>query len=337
MNTCYNYFKINGYNVLKTFDDVTGEWLDVKKEIKPDIVFFTNPYQLTKKEYFLTSFIDALTCYIPYGYMLGNTEQLQFNQYFHNFLWKGFYETTIHKTLAEKYARNKGENIEVSGAPFCDIFLEKDYIPKNDWKIKDKKIKRIIWAPHHTIYENKDKLAYSNFLKYHQYIFDLLNLYKGKIQIAFKPHPMLKFNLYKHPNWGKDKTDAYYNKWQSIDNGQLEESNYEDLFLTSDAMILDSISFIVEYFFTNKPSLFTVKDETIQTKFNEFGSMIFKHLYKGYSEDDITNFIDSTVFGEKDLLKNNRTEFLNRYLIPPNNKTASNNIYNTLVKEVSNI
>jgi len=331
MNQAYNTFLTKDYNVIKTYNEATKKWLDVKKEIKPDIVFFTLPHKVTKDEYFITGFLDCLTCYVPYGFMIANLQQSQFNQFFHNLLWKGFYETPIHKVMAEEYSINKGENIVVTGSPMCDIFLDKKYIPKNEWKIKNNSVKKIIWAPHHTIEDNKEELAYSNFLTYHQFIFDLLKLYNGRIQIAFKPHPILKSKLYKLADWGIERTDAYYEKWQYINNGQLEEGSYEDLFLTSDAMIFDSISFMAEYIFTGKPSLFMVRDETIHSKFNEFGLMVFDLMYKSYKLEDLHNFIDQTVLNENDPLMNRRALFLEKYLIPVNKQTASSNILDNVL------
>ncbi len=334
MESCYNFFFRKGYNVVRSFNKETGEWLNVKKDIKPDIIMFTNPYALTKKEYYIDNFKPDITYYIPYGYTLANIQQSQFNLDFHNFIWKGFYETTTHKRMAEKYARNKGKNIEISGAPLCDIFLDKSYVPKDRWKIKEKSVKRIIWAPHHTIEDNKEVLAYSNFLSYHQFMLKLLEQYKGEIQIAFKPHPILKRNLYKHPNWGRKKTDEYYKKWENRPNGQLEESDYEDLFLTSDALILDSISFITEYYFTHKPSLFMIRDKSIYSKFNEFGEIAFNFMYKSHNQNELINFVEHIVINKNDTLSKERENFVNTYLKPPNNKSANQNIFDSIVNEV---
>ena len=57
-------------------------------------------------------------------------------------------------------------------------------------------------------------------------------LYKDKVQIAFKPHPLLKEKLIKL--WGAQATDDYYRKWDNLPNGQLETGDYVDLFKTSD-------------------------------------------------------------------------------------------------------
>lgn len=333
MDRVFNTFSKKSYNVVKTYNE-NYQWLNVKKTIQPDIIFFTYPHRLTKPQYYIYNYLDRLTCYVPYGIMIANIQQSQYNQKFHNFIWRCYYETEIHKEMAKKYALNQGKNVVVTGYPMCDIFLDKNYIPKDKWKIQEKEVKRIIWAPHHSIENNDKELAYSNFLTNYQFMLNLLEEFKGQLQIAFKPHPVLKSKLYRHPDWGLEKTNKYYLKWQSLCNGQLEEGSYEDLFLTSDAMILDSVSFISEYLYVEKPSLFLVRDETIKNKFNEYGRLCFNYVYKGYTFDDITKFVYDVVLNENDPLFSERRAFVNQYLVPVENQTASMTIFNSLISEV---
>lgn len=46
----------------------------------------------------------------------------------------------------------------------------------------------------------------------------------------------------------EEEWEKYINSWKSLKNAYvMEEGDYKDLFLYSDAMILDSISFLAEY------------------------------------------------------------------------------------------
>ena len=105
--------------------------------------------------------------------------------------------------------------------------------------------------------------------------------------------------------------------------------------MSSDAMIFDSISFISEYLFVNKPCLFLVKDETIKYKFNEYGSKAFSLMYQAKESEDIIYFINNVLLGANDLLSKERESFVNSVLLPPNGMTASQNIYNDLIKELT--
>ena len=118
-----------------------------------------------------------------------------------------------------------------------------------------------------------------------------------------------------------------------MENTQIEQKNYVDLFITSDAIIMDSISFILEYMFVNKPSLYALKDGNTQSKFNILGKLAFETLYKSSSEEDIIDFIENQVLKEIDPLKRQRSKFAKEYLVPPNGKMPEN-IYNHIRKEL---
>ena len=325
------FVRSKGYPYIMTLNFETGKWFDVKQKINPDIVFFTNPHKLTKDEYYIDHYTESLNCYAPYNF--GNSHLLEMfhNQMFHNLLWRLFAETDIHKQFSIDVALNKGQNVVTSGFPGTDIFLDKNYFPKDPWKKSKKKLKRIIWAPHHTIDDDISTLSFSSFLVYADFILELTHKYEGFVQFAFKPHPLLKPKLYLHPDWGQEKTDNYYNLWENLENGQLEESDYEDLFLTSDAMIHDSGSFLIEYLYLNKPVLRTDKDDSITDRLNKFGIMAYNMHYHARTKEDIETFV-KRVIEEDDEMKESREQFIQKYLLPPNNQFASNNIFDEIKK-----
>jgi hypothetical protein len=338
------FCKKKQYNYVNTYDERSKTWKDIKKLINPDIVFFVQPYSNSIKEYNFRKFLKtSLTCYVSYIFFIIANQQKQFNLLFHNIIWRGFCETPIHKMMSEKYAYNKGKNIRAFGFPLFDEFTDKKLSNqiKDVWKIKNKSIKRIIWAPHHRIVDGSynakgyNSRQFSCFLSYAFLMLDIAEKYKDKIQIAFKPHPRLKSNLYTNNDWGIKKTDEYYKKWEDIKNGQLEEGDYIDLFLTSDAMILDSISFICEYLYTNNPILYTMGNRDTKHDFNEFGEMAFQQIYHSYSQEDIENFINNVLMAGEDIMQNDRKQFFDTYLLPPNNVSASQNIFNYLLTQLS--
>lgn len=151
----------------------------------------------------------------------------------------------------------------------------------------------------------------------------------GKIQMAFKPHPHLKGVLYKHPDWGQKKTDDYYKKWEDLDNTLLHEGDYVDLFKTSDALIHDSGSFTVEYLYVNKPVLH-IDVANVTEHFNSMGLLAYNAHYKAKSMADIKQFLFEVVIAENDPKRMEREQLLKTYLLPPNGKTASENIYNEI-------
>jgi len=333
MEKAYDLVIKKGYNAIKSYNEQTQKWLDVNKELKPDIIFFTNPHKLTKDSYYITNFRNCLTCYAPYNFGNSHLYQMMHNQLFHNYLWRLFAETDFHRKLSVQYARNKGVNVALTGFPGTDVFLDPNYVPVNIWKQKEPNIKKIIWAPHHTIDNNTEVLSYSTFLMFADFMLRLADEYQGKIQIAFKPHPLLKYKLQHQHYWGKDRTELYFNRWNEIENGQYVDGDYTDLFLTSDAMIHDSGSFLIEYLYTGKPVLHLDRDLKFTERLNEFGVQAYNKHYHAKNSEEIIWFIEN-VLNNTDVKKEERDSFLHSELIPPNQRSASDNIYFEIVKQL---
>jgi hypothetical protein len=334
MGRAYEYFKKGLYNVVKAFDEKINRWLNINEELKPDVVFFSDPWGISRPEYLITNFKKVLTCYVPYTFVISYLNEAYFNHTMHNLVWKFFLETKIHKKISKQYSNINGKNTIVTGYPGLDILMKKGYQPKDVWKINDKKIKRIIWSPHHTISGKGATLNFSTFLKYYDVMFKMADKFKNRIQIAFKPHPMLRLKLNLDDVWGKEKTDAYYNKWAELSNGRLFEGEYVNLFYTSDGIINDSSSFLIEYLCTNKPQLFLVNDDSVSDRFNEVGKKALDTVYTGKSVTDIESFIETVILNNQDIMEKERTSFYNSIVKPPNNITASENIFNYLKSEI---
>lgn len=330
MNKTYISFKNKGYDVIKTYDNETGKYLDIKTIFSPDIIFYTNPYKgLVDKRYYVREFPNTLTCYVPYSIPTVNYE-FTYNLDFHNLVWKIFSETEIHLKMASEKQRNKGINRIVSGYPGFDPFLINKK-PKDIWNNKNPTLKKIIWTPHHLMNELS---KVSNFLEYYEFFLELAGTYKDKLQIAFNPHPLLRIKLENDPNWGKEKTDNYFNKWVNLENGQFGDGYYIDLFITSDALIHDSGSFMAEYLFTGKPTLFMVRDESIMDYWNDFGEKTVAVHYQSRNQKQVIDFIENVVLKENDSMKEERNSFVKNTLLPMNNITASENILNYLESQI---
>jgi len=270
-----------------------------------------------------------LFCYCPYGIVTLETAIL-YNEPFQNISWRLFYPTKYHLHDAQKYAFNKGNNVYVSG----DLKAERILYEKleNPWKSTSTSRKKIIWAPHFTITENSI-LARGSFLWLNEYMKELALNNSDIIQIAFKPHPRLKSELYNHPEWGKTKTDNYYKFWDSIDNGQLEEGDYMGLFYYSDALIHDCGSFSAEYLYVNRPCIFTSTDiKNALAGLNEFGRECISLHYIGTCEEEIDKLFKSVILDNNDIYRVRRTQFINNILMPNQGISCAEYIYNNILK-----
>ncbi len=307
-----------------------GSRIDIRKELQPDILFYPQPYIGNFHEEFdIPNFFDKLLCYYPYAFWRSK-DFWSYDLPFHNKAWKLFYSTELHRKDAQQYAFNKGRNVEIVGYPNTDNFLFKEHT--DVWKSQNKPQKRIIWAPHFTIF-NGGYITQSNFLWMSHFMLTIAKKYADSIQFVFKPHPRLYTELCKHEEWGEEKATAYYNEWHNMDNTQIETGEFVDLFMTSDAMIHDSGSFCVEYHYSGNPVMYIADNfEEQVAEMAEFGQLAMRQHYIGKDEQDIIHFIENVVLAGNDPMKEGREEFVKQYLLPPNGKTVAENTMDVLLK-----
>nr|WP_252725700.1 CDP-glycerol glycerophosphotransferase family protein [Acinetobacter defluvii] len=237
--------------------------------------------------------MSYLSCYIPYNHDVGVFGGIvnQHNQLFHNAQWVIFTPHQCSYTIYQRFSAAKGRNVVVTGYPPMEpFFCNHDVERKSSWNNFDSR-KRVIWAPHHTI--DMEYLPFSNFLIYADDMLKLAKKYSNKIFWSFKPHPELKYKLYKHHEWGVKKTDLYYKHWEDSDFSQLDQGEYINLFIESDAMIHDCGSFLAEYMYVKKPVLYMLNINNGSSYYNSFGNKALKACRVGNNKEDIECFIQN--------------------------------------------
>jgi hypothetical protein len=304
----------------------------LRKTVDPDILFYPQPYShLFGNDLDSFSFSDRLLCYIPYA-MLTASEPWAYKSHLNNVAWRLFFQSESRKKEATAILYNRGKNIRIVGEPMSDLFALP--VAQDAWKPQEIKKKRVIWAPHFTLSDDY-YLHRNSFTWLSDFMLDVAARYRDQIQFAFKPHPRLLSVLSELPDWGKERADNYYALWSEGPNTQLETGSYIDLFKGSDAMIHDSSSFSVEYHFTGKPVMFTATDLLpITNILNEFGQTAILAHYQGKNTEDILSFLNHVVLEGEDPMKEKRQAFYNQYLLPPNGKCASDNIYHEIVTSI---
>lgn len=307
--------------------------IDIRKAINPDIVFYTQPYHgVYHHKHCFLNFTDRLLCYYPYAFLQIQDKYI-YDQVYNNIAWKIYLANDYSRDDARMLARNKGRNVVVVGYPSSDLYQNIE-LPEV-WKDDNHSRKRLIWAPHFTVANDGSAFSRSNFLYLSDFMLQLADKYKDKLQIAFKPHPSLLRELYNHPEWGPKRTDDYYNQWNSKPNTQLETGDYVALFSGSDAMVHDSGSFIVDYQYFRKPVMYVSQDIALSKKYgNDFSKMAYDQHYIGKTYEDIERFIVEVVLEGNDTMKSSRDEFYSKFLLPPNGRSVADNTYDDIVKSI---
>ena len=312
------------------YDVYSGKCFDLRKKINPDLLFYPQPYDtILKRPYSFYRFKDKLLCYYPYAFWMASGETW-YNSVFQNFAWRLYYPTEEHKEEAAKWTCNKGCNVVITGHPTTDKYLFE--APIDVWKPQTIRKKRIVWAPHHTISRETTPPGTSHFLTMSSMMEEIAERYESQLQIAFKPHPRLYYALCEHPDWGKEKTDAYYLRWQERPNTQLEVGDYKDLFMTSDGIIHDGGSFIVEYHYTQKPALYVTDnlDGRLQ-ELMRYAQEALRAHYLAKNNEEILHFVEQVILMEQDTMQPQRKDFFDKFLLPPNGSSVVDNTINDLL------
>lgn len=301
--------------------------ITVLRDLNADIVFFTNQNNLTFTTFYDYVLGHYLTCYVPYAINVSrlNNYQANYNMPFHNLVWRIFIPHSVANKNYRRVQAIHGRNVTVTGYSALEALVTEDRERVDQWKPLG--LKRVIWAPHHTV--DMPALPYANFLRYADYFLELVEKYSGRVQWCFKPHPLLKPKLLKHPDWGLQRTEKYFNFWLSRPHTQLELGQYANLFRNSDAMIHDSGSFLAEYLYVNKPVLYLWSSPGVTTFFNEFGLEALAACERADTEDDICEFIEDLI-ADKDVGHGKRRVFLNNHPVAINGTLPSERILQEL-------
>lgn len=325
-----SYFESKGFPFIECYNFAEKKWFDVNS-LNPDIIFYAQPYNTGFKHLRLEKFWNnVLFAYLPYAFNIEN-EKSFYNTLYLNICRNLYYPTSFHKKYEGKALYNKGKYGVVCGNPVIEkiCFTNVDF--RNVWKNTDSNLKRVIWAPHHTI-NSSDILQYSNFLDIADDMLLLAKKCQNQVQFAFKPHPRLKTKLYTCAGWGKEKTDLYYEEWASLPNTCFIEGDYVDLFVSSDAMIHDCSSFAAEYIASGHPVMFVAKVD-VQEQLNELGLQCLDLHYRGKNICDIERFLNYVVINQIDEKKEARNRFVKEFILNRTGKCFSDIIVADLKKK----
>ena len=334
MMKTYSYFKTT-HKVCLPYDANSKKIFDIRgTEFEPDLIFYMNCWHECGKykQFSYRHNWDKLQAYVPYAWMISARYIEHFNRDFHNCMWKIFYETPLHVNMSKQYAINKGINAVSSGYPMLDVFFDSNYVQMIRFGKTGERKKRIIWAPHHHIYE-KNRCA--NFLFVYDLMIQLAKKYENEVQFIFRPHPELAKKLdFCVSGWNEQKRKEYYSVWENMPNTQIELGDYIDMFLTSDALIQDCGSFTAEYLATGKPMLFMEANKEVIAGWNECGKAIASHLYLSDKGAGVEDFIQNVVIAGQDSMLEQRLKFIENY-IRPKSGNASLYIYEYIKQQLS--
>ncbi|MDO4583199.1 MAG: CDP-glycerol glycerophosphotransferase family protein [Planctomycetia bacterium] len=309
------FYTERGCSVLRGFDIGHRRYESLSFFRDLDIVFLEQPWAIVPPEIFVLPLSrQSLVCYIPYGFMsAAGIENYQYNLDLHNFSWRNFVETDWHKEQYIKYGKRNGENVVALGYPKLDAYAYPTEKPADKiWKSGlNPNVRRVVWAPHWSVAEDM-LVLFSLFKGTYR---EILSYARRTPQVdwLFKPHPLLYQEIIHRGIMSTEETDAYYHEWAQLPNGQVcFDGGYMDYFKTSDALITDSVSFLIEYLPTRKPILRLLSEKNLGL--NDFTNRLVQSYYQAKDMEGIKEFLSQVVLPQSDTRYNERMEALSELL-----------------------
>ena len=305
---------------------------------QPDIFITMNPYDLSypKKMIFSYMSFSTLLIYIPYACFLWDTKddgERSYNIPVVNMAWKVFVENEWTRAYFAEHMDTGFPNGEASGWPRVDAYYREKECDTFKWKESIPDAKKIVYAPHWSINEG---CTFATFQHNHDFFYKYARIHT-EISWVLKPHPNLIHETVKTGVFANENEALrYFEKWDELPNAQVVMGgDYQKIFKSSDAMILDSCSFIEEYQYTGKPMLYLTRPEA------NFVPLALRILQNNYTVDGrdiygIIDFIQNIVMNNNDFKKERRSAFFRKELdyMQRNGMLASQYIYNSITEDL---
>ena len=286
-----------------------------------DVAFYSQPYSnISPRSYYYDKLCAALLCYVPYGYLISKMEH-NYVSLLNQIAWKVYMPTSVTKYTASLFCKDTS-NMEDVGYPGYDMYLNSE---SYNWKKTG--LKKIIWAPHFSIRSNS-WLHLSSFLFIYREMVEIAKKYKNEALFVFKPHPHLYPALC--AEWGVKQTNDYYSLWSNMENTVLVEGNGYPVFKSSDALIHDCASYLLDYMYTQKPCLYVSLSGKLNVETAEDGMDAYEAHYHAKSSEDIDSFIQHVVIGGEDNMQGQRKDVLKKHILPKTGRSATENIIGSI-------
>ena len=294
----------NDYLSPMGIDHILYKDYDMDK-IRPDITFFSQPYENCTIDMFWPDNMAKYTrlVYLTYGTAYSFHQDIQpasFGAYFKSrteqLCWKIPCQSDQMLEHYKKNASHKGNNVIVTGLAKWDypvnISRENTPCPK-EWEdlIKDRKV--FLWNTHFILGNpsNGSQILSPKGLEF-------LKIFQENKDIAliWRPHPMTVPVL---KVYNPEMLGIYYNLVnivESSDNMTMDtNTGYAPAFAWSDALISDISTIIPMYILTKKPLLLNLGSEKVIEGFKSYEKdklLDFMSLPMAFSIEDIKSFIN---------------------------------------------
>lgn len=274
------------------------------EEIATDYIFYDKPYN---------SYVDGLKfnqisryskiCYIPYGFILTDSEKL-LNLVLSDFFLMYNYILFASWDKVANYARNRYKSMGVRKANVVELGY-----PRFDLLNKENNSSEgnftVLWTPRWESNDKQNNINNTSFssLSYKSEIVNRIENYKTEDWIV-RPHPLAFYFLKKYKIMTEQDVEDFIKKINSFENSCMDnDKDYLDAFYKSSCIVTDFSSLIIEYCVMNKPIIYCGDLNAIPLK------LLRECLYVAKNWEEVNSCLNQIKLGI-DPLQDKRKEFI---------------------------
>lgn len=302
--------------------------LDIIKTLSPDIIFRQSQWDYDYPPGFATENLRfAKLYYIPYEIMnfLDGVDENINNSYFHQSCELVFSANSYSKEQDEKLSTLK--NHIVTGHPKVEVFQN----AKPSWPIAESDNYKVIWGAHHSIFD-----GWSNFGMFLSIYKEMLVFAKNNqdIDIIFSPHPALVTIMNNIEDEGlRSDFDNFITEWNALSNtGYSIFSTYSSIFKAADLLLIDGISWLLEFQLEKKPIIFLERKNHLP--FDGNGIKISEGLNAVNDIHQALNMLIEFKDGKADTKKSNQERNCEDFLIINKNDSVAKKIVSAVYDNI---
>lgn len=299
-----------GYDVAKR------AWINPLAFGLPDLVFLPQPYAHTQSFLYHSPYLKHFCkmAIVNYGMTVGNMPYMQYELPVYPDCHWIFIESEAHRALFVAHAPALADRLRVTGHPKLDCY--RGPVPRDLglWKCPAAR-HRVIWAPHFTVTRDRTPHTFSNFFEYYDFFLAAARRH-AEIEFVLRPHPELFEHMVAAGLKTRAEAEAYRDRFNALPNGQVYEGgDIFTMFRQSDALILDSISFLLEYLPTGKPVCFL--ESLRRQRLNPIGEKLLHAFHAAWNAEEIEEFIQAVVVEGRDDRRRDREQVARKCLYLP--------------------
>ncbi len=244
---------------VRLYDPDTKQWKD-PESLDLDYIFIPRPYDTYLPRPYKASSLRKImqVCFVPYSSPLLDDYRLMYNTHFIRNLHLIFCEKQHSADYVTKKlgptVKSGDQKVFCTGFPKFDLNKDGENLESPLWPRKrSSAIQRVIWTPR---WNMDPKIGGSSFLTYKDAFLKWTGEDKS-VDLVFRPHPLAREAFIRDGLITEEEWEACVNAYRDGDNTALDlTSTYYDLMWSSDVLITDVSSMLMDYMLTGHPILY---------------------------------------------------------------------------------